>query len=363
MQDFTGVPAVVDLASMREAVSSMGGDPRKINPLVPVELIVDHSVQVDFFGCAQAAELNVKREYERNGERYGVLKWGRNSFDNLQVVPPGSGICHQVNLERLGRVVMTESQDGDMTAFPDTLVGLDSHTTMINGLGVMGWGVGGIEAEAAMLGQPYALVLPEVIGIRLSGELRAGVTATDLALTVTQRLREYKVVGKFLEFTGPSIKALSVPERATISNMTPEFGATVSLFAVDERSIEYLRATNRNSQADLAEAYCKANDLFRHGDEEPEYTDVLDIDLSEVESCVAGPSRPQDRIPIRNLKESFEQIIGKSDTPAKPVEIELGRGPARLFQRVGGHSGHYVLYEYFQSVSSHGRRLACKGTR
>ncbi len=329
MQDFTGIPAVADLASMREAVSAMGADPGLVNPLVPVELIIDHSVQVDYYGCVQAAELNVKKEYERNGERYSLLRWAQNSFANFRTVPPGSGICHQVNLEHLGRVVMTELKEDGRVAYPDTLVGLDSHTTMINGLGVMGWGVGGIEAEAVMLGQPYYMILPQVIGIRLTGELQPGVTATDLVLTVTEMLRKYNVVGKFVEFVGPGIRDLSVPHRATISNMTPEFGATLTLFPVDERTIEYLRKTNRTSRARLAETYCKANNLFYSGDRDPEYTDLLELDLSKVVPCVSGPSRPQERIPVSDLKKALCAGQGQGDS-AVPVEIEINRAPTRL---------------------------------
>jgi aconitate hydratase len=310
MQDFTGVPAVVDLAAMRDAVKKLGGDPAKVNPLVPVDLIVDHSVQVDAFGTRDAVVENVKKEYERNGERYAFLKWAQQSFDNFKVVPPRSGICHQVNLENVARVVMTGVEDGHTVAYPDTLVGLDSHTTMIDALGVMGWGVGGIEAEAVMLGQPYYLSIPEVIGFRLSGELKPGVTATDLVLTVTEMLRSHGVVEKFVEFFGEGLKKLTIPDRATISNMTPEFGATLGFFPVDERTLDYLRMTNRGEQAALVEAYTKANALFYTGSETPEYTDVLDLDLSAVEPCVAGPSRPQDRIVLKDLKTRFAGILG-----------------------------------------------------
>ena len=310
MQDFTGVPAVVDLAAMRDAVKKLGGDPRKVNPLVPVDLIVDHSVQVDAFGTIDAVVENVRREYERNGERYAFLKWAQQSFDNLKVVPPRSGICHQVNLENVGRVVMA-AEEGDRTVtYPDTLVGLDSHTTMIDALGVMGWGVGGIEAEAVMLGQPYYLSIPQVIGVHLTGELQPGVTATDLVLTVTEMLRNYGVVEKFVEFFGAGIKKLTVPDRATIANMTPEFGATIGFFPVDEKTIQYLRMTNREQQADLVETYTRENALFFTGAESPEYTDVLELDLATVEPCVAGPARPQDRIPLKDLKSRFADILG-----------------------------------------------------
>ncbi|MGD8211889.1 MAG: aconitate hydratase AcnA [Desulfobacterales bacterium] len=310
MQDFTGVPAVVDLAAMRDAVKELGGDPRKVNPLVPVDLIVDHSVQVDAFGTNDAVVENVRKEYERNGERYAFLKWAQQSFDNFKVVPPRSGICHQVNLENVGRVVLA-AEEGDRTVtYPDTLVGLDSHTTMIDALGVMGWGVGGIEAEAVMLGQPYYLSIPQVIGVHLTGELRPGVTATDLVLTVTEMLRNYGVVEKFVEFFGAGIKKLTVPDRATVANMTPEFGATLGFFPVDEKTIEYLRMTNRGQQAELVEIYTRENALFFTGAESPEYTDVLELDLAAVEPCVAGPARPQDRIPLKDLKSRFADILG-----------------------------------------------------
>jgi aconitate hydratase len=309
MQDFTGVPAVVDLAAMRDAVKKLGGDPGKINPLIPVELIVDHSVQVDYYGTADAYKKNVGKEYERNGERYALLKWAQKSFDNFKVVPPNSGICHQVNLEHLGRVIITEPGEGGTIAFPDTLVGTDSHTTMINGIGVMGWGVGGIEAEAVMLGQPYFMAIPEVIGVRMTGELRPGVTATDMVLTVTQMLREYKVVEKFVEFFGPGMKGLTVPDRATIANMSPEYGATMGFFPVDEKTIDYLRMTNRGDRAAAVEACAKALGLFYAGDEAPEYTAVLDLDLSTVVPSLAGPSRPQDRIVLSDLENHFDHLL------------------------------------------------------
>ena len=310
MQDFTGVPAVVDLAAMRDAVEKLGGDPANVNPLVPVDLVIDHSVQVDAYGTDDAVVENVRREYERNGERYAFLKWAQKSFDNFKVVPPRSGICHQVNLEHVGRVVMTGEDEGRTIAFPDTLVGLDSHTTMIDAVGVMGWGVGGIEAEAVMLGQPYYMSIPQVIGVRLSGEMKPGVTATDLVLTVTEMLRNYGVVEKFVEFFGEGMKRLTVPDRATISNMTPEYGATLGFFPVDEKTIDYLRLTGREQQAELVEAYTRANALFYTGAETPEYSDVLELDLSTVKPCVSGPSRPQDRIALPDLKTRFAEIIG-----------------------------------------------------
>ncbi len=310
MQDFTGVPAVVDLAAMRDAVNDLGGDPAKINPLVPVDLIVDHSVQVDYFGSKDALTKNVAREYERNAERYELLKWAQKSFDNFSVVPPNSGICHQVNLEYLGRVIITEKNDAGVIAYPDTLVGTDSHTTMINGIGVMGWGVGGIEAEAVMLGQPYSMSIPEVIGVKMVGKLQEGVTATDLVLAVTEILRNHGVVEKFVEYFGPGMKNLTLPDRATISNMTPEYGATLGFFPVDEKTIEYLVMTSREQQAEIVESCTKAMGLFYTGSQDPEYTEVLEMDLAQVVPSVAGPARPQDRISLTDLKSSFATILG-----------------------------------------------------
>ncbi len=336
MQDFTGVPAVVDLAAMRDAVAAMGGDPQKVNPLVPVDLVVDHSVQVDYFGTENAVAKNVAKEYERNGERYALLKWAQKSFKNFKVVPPRSGICHQVNLEYLGQVVIADTFDGQTVAYPDTLVGLDSHTTMIDAVGVMGWGVGGIEAEAVMLGQPYNMSIPEVIGVRMTGALKPGVTATDLVLTVTEMLRKYGVVEKFVEFFGPGMQKLTVPERATISNMTPEYGATLGFFPVDAMTIDYLRASNREAQAELVQAYTRANDLYYTGEQAPEYTDVLDLDLGTVQPCVCGPAKPQDRIPLTNLKQRFADILGCTyDRDAELARIsqfheESGTNTSRL---------------------------------
>ncbi|MGB5984413.1 MAG: aconitate hydratase AcnA [Desulfobacterales bacterium] len=310
MQDFTGVPAVVDLAAMRDAMAAQGGDPKRINPLVPVDLVVDHSVQVDFYGTDGCAKQNVAKEYERNGERYTFLKWAQKSFTDFSVVPPRSGICHQVNLEYLGQTIRTDPVNGRLTAYPDTLVGLDSHTTMINSIGVMGWGVGGIEAEAVMLGQPYYMAIPEVIGVKLTGELKPGVTATDLVLKITQMLREYKVVEKFVEFFGPGMKKLSIPDRATIANMSPEYGATMGFFPVDEKTLEYLKLTHRAERAAIVETCAKELGLFYSGESDPEYTDVLELDISSVEPAVSGPARPQDRIPLGELKEAFAHIIG-----------------------------------------------------
>jgi aconitate hydratase len=310
MQDFTGVPAVVDLAAMRDAVKDLGGDPRKINPLVPVDLIVDHSVQVDYYGTADAITQNVAKEYERNAERYALLKWAQKSFDNFNVVPPNSGICHQVNLEHLGRVVMTEKAGNQTVAYPDTLVGTDSHTPMINAIGVMGWGVGGIEAEAVMLGQPYYMSIPQVIGVKLLGELSEGVTATDLVLTVTELLRRRNVVEKFVEFFGPGMKNLTVTDRATLANMTPEYGATLGFFPIDEKTIDYLKMTYRADQAEIVETYAKALGLFYSDAAEPEYSEVVELDLATVVPCVAGPARPQDRINLSDLKQNFATLLG-----------------------------------------------------
>jgi len=310
MQDFTGVPAVVDLAAMRDAVKDLGGDPANINPLVPVDLIVDHSVQVDYFGSADALSKNVAKEYERNSERYELLKWAQESFNNFRVVPPNSGICHQVNLEYLGQVITTGNENDRLTAYPDTLVGLDSHTTMINSIGVMGWGVGGIEAEAVMLGQPYYMSIPEVIGVKMVGALQDGVTATDLVLAVTEMLRNHGVVEKFVEYFGPGMKSLTLPDRAAISNMTPEYGATLGFFPIDEKTIDYLVMTNREQQAEIVERCSKAMGLFYSGNEDPKYTEVLEMDLTRVVPAVAGPARPQDRISLTDLKGSFATILG-----------------------------------------------------
>ena len=314
MQDFTGVPAVVDLAAMRDAVNVKGDDPRKINPLVPVELIVDHSVQIDAHGSPDCLTVNVAKEYERNVERYQLLKWAQKSFTNFKVVPPNSGICHQVNLEYLGRVVFSQNgmpdEKSNPVAFPDTLVGTDSHTTMINGIGVLGWGVGGIEAEAVMLGQPYTMSIPEVVGVRLIGRLPVGVTATDLVLTITQLLRSQGVVEKIVEFFGPGLQQLQVTDRATIANMSPEYGATAGFFPIDQKTVDYLSMTNRRQQAELVEAYAKANGMFFSHDQTPEYSRIVDFDLSTVEPSLAGPARPQDRIAMQEMKQAFSEVLG-----------------------------------------------------
>jgi len=306
MQDFTGVPAVVDLAAMRDAMKALGGDPERINPLQPAELVIDHSVQVDAYGTPDSARTNLEREFERNGERYAFLKWGQGAFDNFKVVPPETGICHQVNLEYLARVVMT-GEGG--YAFPDTLVGTDSHTTMINGLGVLGWGVGGIEAEAAMLGQPVSMLIPQVVGVSLSGKLPEGATATDLVLRVTEMLRKHGVVGKFVEFTGPGMQHLPLADRATIANMAPEYGATCGLFPVDEETLNYLRISGRSEeQIALVEAYMREQGMFHTADTKPaEYTDLLDLDMSTIVPSLAGPKRPQDRVDLDKLSAQFQE--------------------------------------------------------
>ena len=321
MQDFTGVPAVVDLTAMRDAVSRAGADPQRINPLSPVDLVIDHSVMVDRFGSDQAFEQNVEIEMQRNGERYEFLRWGQQAFDNFRVVPPGTGICHQVNLEYLGQVVWTKEEDGETIAYPDTLVGTDSHTTMINGLGVLGWGVGGIEAEAAMLGQPVSMLIPEVIGMRLTGKLNEGVTATDLVLTVTQMLRKHGVVGKFVEFFGPGLDHLPLADRATIGNMAPEYGATCGFFPVDQVTIDYLRLTGRDpDRIALVEAYSKAQGMWRDSQSpDPVFTATLELDLSQVQPSLAGPKRPQDRVSLGDIGASFDLLL---DTSGKTQQAD-----------------------------------------
>ncbi len=321
MQDFTGVPAVVDLAAMRAAMAKAGGDPQRINPLSPVDLVIDHSVMVDRFASASAFEQNVDIEMQRNGERYAFLRWGQNAFDNFSVVPPGTGICHQVNLEYLGRTVWTKDEDGRTYAFPDTLVGTDSHTTMINGLGVLGWGVGGIEAEAAMLGQPVSMLIPEVVGFKLSGKLKEGITATDLVLTVTQMLRSKGVVGKFVEFYGDGLADLPLADRATIANMAPEYGATCGFFPVDEITLDYLRLSGRpEATVKLVEAYCKAQGLWRVTGQEPIFSETLALDMGTVEASLAGPKRPQDRVALPNVGQAFDDFLSLQFKPATKKE-------------------------------------------
>jgi aconitate hydratase len=336
MQDFTGVPAVVDLAAMRDAIKHLGGDPARINPQVPVHLVIDHSVMVDEFGTPRAFEKNVEFEYHRNGERYEFLKWGAHAFDNFKVVPPGTGICHQVNLEYIARCVWTsEDSTGETVAYPDTLVGTDSHTTMVNGLGVLGWGVGGIEAEAAMLNQPVSMLIPEVVGFRLSGQLNEGITATDLVLTVTQMLRQKGVVGRFVEFYGPGLDNLPLADRATIANMAPEYGATCGFFPIDERTLDYLKLTGRDEeQIDLIRAYTQAQGLWRDANaREPVFTDTLELDMSSIEPSLAGPKRPQDRVPLADVDDQFnaelESTYHKTAQPRVSVEgedFEVGNG-------------------------------------
>ena len=345
MQDFTGVPAVVDLAAMRDAMKMLGGDPKKINPLVPVDLVIDHSVVVNFFGTNTAFKKNVEEEYKQNQERYRFLKWAQRSFEDFRVVPPGTGICHQVNLEYLSHTVWTAKTKikfPDKTvatelAYPDTLVGTDSHTTMVNGLSVLGWGVGGIEAEAAMLGQPYSMLLPEVIGVRFNGKLKEGVTATDLVLTVTQMLRKRGVVGKFVEYFGPGLASLSIADRATLGNMSPEYGATCGFFPIDDDTIRYLRDTGRSAeQVALVLAYAKAQGMYHtKTTPDPIFTEVLKLELSSVEPSLAGPKRPQDRVPLKEVKSGFAQSMdkefGKSSEMDKRVPVEgrnhtLGHG-------------------------------------
>jgi aconitate hydratase len=338
LQDFTGVPCVVDLAAMRDAVAKMGGDPKRINPLQPVELVIDHSVQVDAFATPGAFEENATLEFERNGERYAFLKWGQDALANFRAVPPDTGIVHQVNIEFLARVVFgaggagEAAPAGEQLAYPDTVVGTDSHTTMANGLGVVAWGVGGIEAEAAMLGQPVTMLVPDVIGVRVSGKLAEGITATDLALHITQMLRKKGVVGKFVEFFGRGLSSLTVADRTTIGNMSPEYGSTIAIFPVDAQTIDYLRLTGRTAeQLALVEAYAKANGMFRTDDSpEPRFTDVIDLDLGTIEPNLAGPRRPQDRVPLRSVKDAFAVAL---------EEWQNARGPMPGVKRMANEGG------------------------
>lgn len=328
MQDFTGVPAVVDLAAMREAVKRLGGDTAKVNPLSPVDLVIDHSVTVDRFGDDDAFEENVRLEMERNHERYVFLKWGQQAFSRFSVVPPGTGICHQVNLEYLGKAVWSELQNGEWVAYPDTLVGTDSHTTMINGLGVLGWGVGGIEAEAAMLGQPVSMLIPDVVGFKLVGKLREGITATDLVLTVTQMLRKHGVVGKFVEFYGDGLDTLPLADRATIANMSPEYGATCGFFPIDDITLEYMRLSGRSEeQVELVGAYAKAQGMWRNPGDEPVFTSSLELDMGSVEASLAGPKRPQDRVALADVPKAFsasnELEVNSSLKDRQPVDYTM----------------------------------------
>jgi aconitate hydratase len=329
MQDFTGVPAVVDLAAMRDAMEEIGGDSAAINPLVDVDLVIDHSVQVDAFGNAGAFAVNAERDFERNRERYSFLKWGQQSFDNFRVVPPATGICHQVNLEHLAQVVYSRETDGVLRAYPDTLVGTDSHTTMVNGLGVLGWGVGGIEAEAAMLGQPISMLLPQVVGFRLGGRLPEGATATDLVLTVTEMLRERGVVSKFVEFFGPGLPTLGLADRATLGNMSPEFGSTCAIFPVDAETLRYLDLTGRPTETiELVDAYAREQGMFHdESGPDPVFSDLLELDLGDVVPSIAGPKRPQDRVPLAQAKESFLTVMGEFD-PEAAMQMGNGRDEA-----------------------------------
>src|SRR2546429_2031132 len=332
LQDFTGVPAVVDLAAIRETMKRLGGHPKLINPLQPAELVIDHSVQVDEFGSSNAFDVNALLEFQRNKERYAFLRWGQTGFRNLAIVPPDTGIVHQVNLEYLARVVFVHDEGGKRTAYPDTLVGTDSHTTMVNGLGVLGWGVGGIEAEAAMLGQPVSMLIPLVVGVKLTGRLREGATATDLVLTITEMLRKHGVVGKFVEYFGPGLQDLPLADRATIANMAPEYGATCGIFPIDKETLTYLRLTGRSDeQVALVEAYCRAQGLF-HDENTPqaEYSELLILDLGSVEPSLAGPKRPQDRVPLSKARESFEQAL--------PSLLKPGKGSAA--PAAAGDNGH-----------------------
>jgi aconitate hydratase len=327
MQDFTGVPAVVDLAAMRDAAVKLGGDPEKVNPLVPVDLVIDHSVMIDYFGTKDAFRQNVELEYERNRERYEFLRWGQSAFNNFRAVPPGTGICHQVNLEYLAQTVWTKDEDGETIAYPDTLVGTDSHTTMVNGLAVLGWGVGGIEAEAAMLGQPISMLIPEVVGFKLTGKLNEGITATDLVLRVVEMLRQKGVVGKFVEFYGPGLDNLSLEDAATIANMAPEYGATCGFFPVDKETLKYLEATGRDKdRVALVAEYSKAQGMFRSGGEEPVFTDTLELDISTVVPAISGPKRPQDRINLSDAAAGFTKTMTeefkKADELSKRVAVE-----------------------------------------
>ncbi|MEJ2119308.1 MAG: aconitate hydratase AcnA [Alphaproteobacteria bacterium] len=349
MQDFTGVPAVVDLAAMRDAMKHLGGDPKKINPLVPVDLVIDHSVMIDFFGSHEAFGKNVEREYERNRERYEFLRWGSTAFDNFRVVPPGTGICHQVNLEYLAQTVWTAEEGGKTIAYPDTLVGTDSHTTMVNGLAVLGWGVGGIEAEAAMLGQPISMLIPEVVGFRMDGELPEGATATDLVLTVVQMLREKGVVGKFVEFYGPGLDHLTLADQATIANMAPEYGATCGFFPIDRSTLDYLAFTGRDDdRVALVEAYAKAQGMWRDASSpEPVFTDTLELDLGTVVPSLAGPKRPQDRIALTDMAPAFERFVADErliDKPGPADNMTDEGGPApELKRRAAVEGADYAL--------------------
>jgi aconitate hydratase len=353
LQDFTGVPCVVDLAAMRDALRAMGADPKRANPLIPADLVIDHSVQVDEFGTPGSFAFNALLEFQRNQERYAFLRWGQKAFQDFRVVPPDTGIVHQVNLEYLAPVVFTDQKQSPALAYPDTLVGTDSHTTMINGLGVVGWGVGGIEAEACMLGQPISMLLPEVVGFKLKGRLAEGCTATDLVLTVTQMLRKKGVVGKFVEFHGAGVAALPLADRATIGNMAPEYGATIGFFPIDHQTLDYLRLTNRSTElVALVEAYAKVQGLFLTPDSpEPEYSDTLELDLGSVVPSMAGPKRPQDRINLPDVKKNFLDTLTAAQKTA-----EVAANEVHHTRRLGGHRRDHQLHQHIQSVSDDRRR-------
>ncbi len=338
LQDFTGVPVIVDLAALRSAMQRSGGDPARINPVIPADLVIDHSVQVDYYGTSYALMYNEKKEFERNHERYSVLRWGQTAFDNFKVVPPARGIVHQVNLEYLASVVWLKKIENELVAYPDSLIGTDSHTTMINGLGVLGWGVGGIEAEAVLLGQPYYMPVPEIVGFKLYGELKEGVTATDLVLTITQMLRDYGVVGKIVEFYGPGLGKLSLPDRATIGNMSPEYGATAAFFPIDNETLNYLLGTGRKEEhVDLVKQYAIEQGLF-HTDDAPEplFSEKVELDMGTVEPSLAGPKRPQDRIPLGEMRNTFRKDMEKTFTRTKGPEVELHHDYSRWLQPMAG---------------------------
>jgi aconitate hydratase len=338
LQDFTGVPAVVDLAAMRDGIVRLGGDPGRVNPLQPVELVIDHSVQVDYFGQVNAFQLNAELEFSRNKERYAFLRWGQDAFHNFRVVPPDTGIVHQVNLEYLARVIMTVDGPDGKVCFPDTLVGTDSHTTMVNGLGVVGWGVGGIEAEAAMLGQPISMLIPQVLGFRLKGAMLEGATATDLVLTITEKLRKHGVVGKFVEFFGSGLEDLTIADRATLGNMCPEYGATIAIFPIDAMTLDYLRLTGRQpSHVALVEAYAKAQGMFRTPDDpDPVYSETIELDLATVEPCLAGPRRPQDRVSLKQAKSGFQAALASMMAAPSPKKSAEAGGSAHVSATAGG---------------------------
>jgi aconitate hydratase len=355
LQDFTGVPAVVDLAAMRDGITRLGGDPSRVNPLQPVELVIDHSVQVDYFAQANAFQLNAELEFTRNRERYAFLRWGQDAFDNFRVVPPDTGIVHQVNLEYLARVVMSADSPEGKICFPDTLVGTDSHTTMVNGLGVMGWGVGGIEAEAAMLGQPISMLIPQVLGFRLTGAMLEGATATDLVLTITERLRKHGVVGKFVEFFGPGLEDLTIADRATLGNMCPEYGATIAIFPIDAMTLDYLRLSGREeSHVALVEAYAKAQGMFSQaGDPDPVYTETIELDLACVEPSLAGPRRPQDRVSLKQAKSSFQAALPSMMVSSSKKGAEAA-GSSHVSATTGGASAAVAEVPAISTALDHG---------